>query len=51
LKQDLVSALRVATIFSDKFNKLSIRINPKEKKFELATEMPMLVKTAPQLKR
>ncbi|MBX4198059.1 DNA polymerase III subunit beta [Candidatus Parcubacteria bacterium] len=37
LKQDLISAFRVATIFSDKFNKLSVKINPKEKKFELST--------------
>ncbi len=37
LKQDLINALRVATIFSDKFNKLSIRVYPKKKQFELAT--------------
>lgn len=37
LKQDLVSALRVATLFSDKFNKLSIKVNPSEKRFELST--------------
>jgi DNA polymerase-3 subunit beta len=37
LKQDLINALRVATIFSDKFNKLSMRIYPKKKQFELST--------------
>jgi hypothetical protein len=51
LKQDLVSALRVATIFSDKFNKLSVRINPKEKKFELATRNADVGENSPLLKR
>ncbi|MDQ3014453.1 MAG: DNA polymerase III subunit beta [bacterium] len=37
LKQDLISGLRVATLFSDKFNKLSVRVNKEDKKFELAT--------------
>jgi DNA polymerase-3 subunit beta len=37
LKQDLVSALKVATIFSDKFNKLAIKVHPSEKLFEFAT--------------
>jgi DNA polymerase-3 subunit beta len=36
LKQDLVSAFKVNTIFSDKFNKLSVKIRPKDKKFELS---------------
>ncbi len=37
LKQDLVSALKIATIFSDKFNKLSVKAHPSEKLFELST--------------
>lgn len=38
LKQDLVNALKVATIFSDKFNKISVKAHPTEKRFELATK-------------
>jgi DNA polymerase-3 subunit beta len=38
LKQDLANAFRIATIFSDKFNKLSVKIKPKEKHFELSTK-------------
>jgi DNA polymerase-3 subunit beta len=37
LKQDLINALRVATIFSDKFNKLNIKALPNKKKFEIST--------------
>jgi DNA polymerase-3 subunit beta len=37
LKQDVVGALKVATIFSDKFNKLSIKAHPSEKVFEFST--------------
>ncbi len=37
LKQDVVSALKVATIFSDKFNKLSVKAYPSEKTFEFST--------------
>lgn len=37
LKQDVVSGLKVATIFSDKFNKLSIKAHPSEKIFEFST--------------
>ncbi len=37
LKGDLVSGMRIATIFSDKFNKLSIKINQKDKLFQLST--------------
>jgi DNA polymerase-3 subunit beta len=37
LKQDVVSALKVATIFSDKFNKLSVKVYPSEKAFEFST--------------
>ncbi len=38
LKQDLVNALKTATVFSDKFNKLYIKAHPSEKKFEIATK-------------
>jgi DNA polymerase-3 subunit beta len=38
IKQDLVNAFKVATIFSDKFNKLSIKAHPSEKVFELTTK-------------
>lgn len=37
LKQDLINSLKIATIFSDKFNKLSIKVRPGEKRFELST--------------
>ncbi len=37
LKQDLVNAFKIATIFSDKFNKLSIKAHPDKKHFELST--------------
>ncbi len=38
LKQDVAGAVKVATIFSDKFNKISIKAAPKEKLFEFATK-------------
>lgn len=38
LKQDLINALKTATVFSDKFNKLSVKAHPSEKKFELSTK-------------
>ncbi len=38
LKQDLANAFKIATIFSDKFNKLTIKAHPSEKSFELATK-------------
>ncbi|MES2436434.1 MAG: DNA polymerase III subunit beta [Patescibacteria group bacterium] len=37
LKQDLIKALKIATLFSDKFNKLNFKILPSEKKFMLST--------------
>ncbi len=37
LKQDLIGALKMATIFSDKFHKLSVKAHPSEKLFELST--------------
>jgi DNA polymerase-3 subunit beta len=35
LKEDLVNVLKVSNIFSDKFNKVSFSISPKDKKFEI----------------
>jgi DNA polymerase-3 subunit beta len=37
LKGDVIAALKVATIFSDKFNKLSVKVHPSEKAFEFST--------------
>jgi DNA polymerase-3 subunit beta len=38
IKQDLVSSLRTANIFSDTFNRILIKVTPDEKKFELLTK-------------
>jgi len=38
LKQDLVDGLKVANIFSDKFNKVTMSVEPKKKVFELKTK-------------
>ena len=38
LKQDLLSALKISNIFSDKFNQLTLKINPQEKIFEIETK-------------
>ncbi len=35
LKQDFINSLKISNIFSDKFNQISININPKEKVFEI----------------
>lgn len=35
LKQDLLNALKISNIFSDKFNQVTLTIKPKEKFFEL----------------
>ena len=37
LKQDLLSALKLSNIFSDKFNQVNLNIKPKEKIFELSS--------------
>ncbi|MEA3399558.1 MAG: DNA polymerase III subunit beta, partial [Patescibacteria group bacterium] len=37
LKQDFINALKVANIFSDKFNQVTISIKPEEKMFEVET--------------
>ncbi|MEK7069277.1 MAG: DNA polymerase III subunit beta [Patescibacteria group bacterium] len=37
LKQDLLNALKLSNIFSDKFNQVNLSINPKEKVFELSS--------------
>jgi len=36
LKEDLVSALKITTLFSDRFNQLHFRLEPKKKVFELS---------------
>lgn len=38
LKQDIVNALKISNIFSDKFNQLYLNINVKEKTFELFSQ-------------
>lgn len=35
LKQDLLNALKLSNIFTDKFNQVNLNINPKEKLFEV----------------
>ena len=37
LKQDLLNALKLSNVFSDKFNQVNLRILPKEKIFELSS--------------
>ncbi|MFH1201115.1 MAG: DNA polymerase III subunit beta [bacterium] len=37
LKQDLLNALKLSNIFSDKFNQINLKILPKEKIFELSS--------------
>jgi len=37
LKQDLLNALKLSNIFSDKFNQINLTINPKDKTFELSS--------------
>ena len=37
LKQDLLNALKLSNIFSDKFNQVNLRILPQEKVFELSS--------------
>lgn len=37
LKQDLLNALKLSNIFSDKFNQVNLRVSPKEKIFELSS--------------
>lgn len=37
LKQDLLSALKLSNIFSDKFNQVNLKISPKEKVLELSS--------------
>lgn len=38
LKQDLLNALKLSNVFSDKFNQVNLIINPKEKVFELSSQ-------------
>ncbi|OGI68098.1 DNA polymerase III subunit beta [Candidatus Nomurabacteria bacterium RIFCSPHIGHO2_01_FULL_42_15] len=37
LKQDLLNALKISNIFSDKFNQVNLRISAKEKVFEISS--------------
>lgn len=37
LKQDLLNALKLSNVFSDKFNQVNLKIIPKEKLFELSS--------------
>ncbi|MFZ2149943.1 MAG: DNA polymerase III subunit beta [Minisyncoccia bacterium] len=37
LKQDLLDALKLSNVFSDKFNQVNLKVNPKEKLFELSS--------------
>jgi DNA polymerase-3 subunit beta len=37
LKQDLLNALKISNIFSDKFNQINLTVKPKEKVFELSS--------------
>ena len=38
LKQDLINALRISNVFSDKFSQVIFHISPKEKMFEITTK-------------
>lgn len=38
LKQDIVNALKISNIFSDKFNQVHLTIDPKQKLFEIQTK-------------
>jgi DNA polymerase-3 subunit beta len=38
LKEDLIRALKISTIFSDAFNQINLNIAPSEKKFQLTTK-------------
>ncbi|MFA6077142.1 MAG: DNA polymerase III subunit beta [Candidatus Paceibacterota bacterium] len=37
LKQDMLNALKISNIFSDKFNQVNLRVSPQEKVFELSS--------------
>ncbi len=37
LKQDLLNALKLSNIFSDKFNQINLTVKPKDKIFELSS--------------
>lgn len=37
LKQDLLNALKISNVFSDKFNQVNLKINPKEKILEFSS--------------
>ncbi len=37
LKQDLLNALKLSNVFSDKFNQVNLKVSPKQKLFELSS--------------
>ncbi|MEI6237994.1 MAG: DNA polymerase III subunit beta [bacterium] len=38
IKQDLVNALKLSTVFSDKFNQINITVSPNEKNIQISTK-------------
>jgi len=40
LRQDLLSALKVSNLFSDRFNQITLSVNPRSKKCELRSKNP-----------
>ncbi len=38
LKQDLLNALKLSNVFSDKFNQINLKVSPKEKIFEISSQ-------------
>ncbi|MEK7460473.1 MAG: DNA polymerase III subunit beta [Patescibacteria group bacterium] len=38
LKEDLINTLKLSTLFSDKFNKITITVSPKQKIFKISTK-------------
>ncbi|MDO8623934.1 MAG: DNA polymerase III subunit beta [bacterium] len=46
LKEDLISALKLTTLFSDRFNQLRLKLDPKKKQFELSAKSGELGESA-----
>lgn len=42
LKQDIINALKMTNLFSDKFNRVDIRVNPEKKLFEVEAKNQIL---------
>ncbi|HEY4486284.1 MAG TPA: DNA polymerase III subunit beta [Candidatus Paceibacterota bacterium] len=40
LRQDFLNALKVSNLFSDRFNQITLSVNPRSKKFELRSKNP-----------